>query len=94
MAFPDDYAAGRKGPLDAPITRAAAVTPDDGTDITDGQDPPNYPRCLWVGTAGDLTVDLAEGGTDVVYKNVSGTFPRRVKRVKVASTAADIVAEW
>ena len=49
---------------------------------------------LYVGTTGHLTVTMADGGNDVIFKNVpSGTFlPIAVTKVKVATTATDILA--
>ncbi len=97
--FPDEFAQGRRGDMTAPITAAAAVTPDDTAQLSftpAGTTLLLYPRCLWIGTGGNVQVDLVEGGTDIVYKNVpDGTrLPVRAMRVKTATTAADIVAEW
>jgi len=91
--FPDDFERGRKGAVDWPVTRAVAVTPSDSTQLSNGT-PEVFPRALFVGTGGDLTVDMAETGTDIVFKNVqSGQIvPIRVKRVKLATTATDILA--
>jgi hypothetical protein len=71
-----------------PAVAAVAVATADA-------DLPTYPtRALWVGTAGNLSLVLADGGTAVTIKNVAnGTLlPFSVKQVKAATTAADIVA--
>jgi len=67
-------------------TEAVAVTKSDSTVLNS--------VALYVGTSGDLTVTMAGGGIDVVFKNVqSGTFlPIAVTKVKAATTAADILA--
>jgi hypothetical protein len=67
----------------------SAVTPHDTNNLA-------KPGCLFVGTAGNLTVllaDMADADTPIVLKNIpSGSFvPLVVKRVTTASTAADIV---
>lgn len=68
--------------------RAAAVTPADGTDLTD------IPKALYIGTAGDISVDPVDGpGTAVIFKVPQGVFDAvRVKRVRsTGTTAAAIV---
>ena len=67
-------------------TEAVAVTKSDSTVLNS--------VALYVGTSGNLTVTMAGGGADVVFKNVpSGTFlPIAVTKVKAATTAADILA--
>lgn len=78
-------------PTSAPITqaqRAAAVTPNNSTDLAD------WPAALYVGGTGDVRVDMANGGT-VTFVNVpDGTFlPILVKKVYVTGTdATDIIA--
>lgn len=68
-----------------PAINGVAVTPSDTTILNC--------RALWVGTTGNLTVDFADGNSDVLIKNVPvGVFPFAVKRVKAATTAEDIVA--
>lgn len=51
-------------------------------------------RGLWVGGAGNLTVDFADGTTDVLLTapNVGTIYPISVIRVKAATTATVIVA--
>jgi hypothetical protein len=82
---------GYQAGLEAPADNAAAVTPDDDTDLSD------FARALYVGTAGDVAVNLATTGSAIVFKNVAaGTvLPIRVARVLDTSTTADdIVAIW
>lgn len=51
-------------------------------------------RGLWVGGAGNLTVDFADGTTDVLLTapNVGTIYPISVVKVKAATTATVIVA--
>jgi hypothetical protein len=73
----------RTGPSD---TARAVVTSD--TNTIGGA------RALWVGGAGNLTLDFADGTTNVVITGVpAGTLlPIAPLRVKVATTATNIVA--
>lgn len=67
---------------------AASVTPSDDNDLS------AKPASLYVGTGGDVKVDMALGDT-VTFTNVqSGTFmPIKVKRVySTGTTASDITA--
>ena len=75
--------------LASPGEHAAAVTPNDGADLSYSA------RALYIGTAGALVVDTV-GGETVTFANVPvGWFPVRVKRVRATGTAAsDIVAVW
>ena len=68
---------------------AAAVTPADDADLTNGEC-----RALYVGTGGNLSLDVGNS-TAVVFVGVTaGTvLPIRVKRVRSTSTtASNIVA--
>lgn len=51
---------------------------------------------LWVGGAGNLTVDFADGTTDVLLTApiVGEIYPLSVIRVKAATTATAIVAMY
>ena len=72
----------------APAESAAAVTPSDSTDLT------YLARALYIGSGGNLVIDVADGAT-VTFTNVmSGSIlPVRVKRVRATSTtASNIVA--
>lgn len=57
------------------------------------------PRTLFIGVAGDITVDLfnsPSGATGTLYKAASaGDFPRQVRKVyKVGTAATNIVSEY
>lgn len=76
------------GPLDGPLTRAEAITPHATNLLT------FIPRAIMVGVSGDVKVDLAEGGTDIVLKGVPAGIPLWIRpiRIKVSgTTATDIV---
>ena len=70
-----------------PAHGAVAVTPSDTTQL------PSC-RALYVGTAGDVVVDMVDGQTNITFANVAnGAFlPLQVIRVKAATSASDIVA--
>lgn len=72
-----------------PARHAAAVTPNDSTDLT------VRARVLYIGTAGALKV-TTQGGEDVTFGNVeAGTLPISVTRVwSTGTTASNIVALW
>jgi hypothetical protein len=71
---------------------ARLVTPNDTANL------PSVSQAgttLYIGTIGNIKVDLAEGGTGIVFKNVSGDFPRRVVKVYATGTSAlDIIADY
>lgn len=73
----------------AHVGRAASITPDDNSDIptTIG---------IYVGTSGDLKVDMADGSTVTLVGLAAGVFhPIMVRRVYEAGTDADdIVAAY
>lgn len=79
---------------DSPLgsaSTALAVTPHDSNEVTSNG---TYPRALWVGGAGNLTVTMADGG-DVLFSAVpAGTMlDIQVSHVKATGTAAtNIVA--
>ena len=74
----------------SPFTNGLAVTPADSTNIGSN----DYGYVLYIGTAGDLVVETI-GGQDLTYANVAvGWFPVRVRKVKEATTADDIVAHF
>ena len=67
----------------APGVTAVAVTPNDSTNLA-----VNPTRAIYVGVAGNLNVDMADGGT-VLFSNVPvGMFPIQVVRVRSTSTTA------
>ena len=52
---------------------------------------------VFIGTGGDVKVDLAESGTAIVFKNLAdGSFlPAHITKIYTAdTTASDIVAYW
>ena len=79
-----------------PCQAAAAVTPNDGADLT----PPTtaYPtptRALLIGVAGTISVDMGIFGTAVSMTVPAGLLPLSVKRVRATgTTATGIVALW
>jgi len=76
------------GSLDGPATRAVAITPSDSVDLT--TTPGWLPRGFMVGVAGDVVVDLVEGGTSILLKNVPAGMPMpfRVSRIRATNTTA------
>ncbi len=85
----DDYKNMMSG-LESPARAAAAVTPDDATDLG------RRTRSVYVGGAGDLAVHMAGESVPVVFRNIpAGLLPVRVDRVlATGTTATDIVALW
>jgi hypothetical protein len=78
------------------VGRAAAVTPSNTADIPSVTGGTNNGCVLYVGGAGDLTVDTV-GGDAVTFVAVpAGSFiPVQVKRVYAAgTTATSILALW
>lgn len=71
----------------APAMGAAVVTPNDSTDLT-----VSPTRSLWIGGAGNVNVDMADG-TTVLFSGISaGTLlPVQVKRVRATSTTATLI---
>jgi hypothetical protein len=66
-----------------PADNAAAVTPNDATDLT------NTARALYVGGTGNVKVDTAAGDTVIFYSVPAGAIiPVRVKRVYSTGTTA------
>lgn len=70
-----------------PGEHAFAVTPSDSADLT------HATRGLWVGGAGDISVDTVGGETAVVFVGVlAGTLlPIAVTRVRSTSTTASSI---
>jgi hypothetical protein len=78
--------------LGEPYASAAAVTPDDGNDLPNG-----LTRAVYIGGAGDVTVNMASTGTAITFKAVPvGTvLPIRAARVKATGTTATLIlALW
>lgn len=76
--------------LDAPALHAAAVTPNDTTDLSTAT------RGIYIGGAGDLKVDMLGGETVTFFSVPAGTaLAIRAIRVYVAgTTATNIVGLW
>lgn len=81
MPAQDNHRSGNG--IEFPAKRAEAITPDDANDIV------TVTRALYVGSAGDVRVDMADG-SDVTFSSVpSGTvLPLRVRRVYATGTTA------
>jgi len=71
----------------APAVGAAAVTPNDSTDLTISP-----ARALYIGGAGNISVDTAAGDT-VTFSGVTAgmILPVSVKRVRSTSTTATLI---
>lgn len=70
-----------------PATRCAAVTPSDTTDL--GQ----AVRGIFVGTPGDVAIQMVGDTTATVHKAMDGYYPIRARRIfATGTTALDIVA--
>lgn len=71
---------------------AFAITKSDDTNYLTGNGL-LVPKALYIGTTGDLTVQLVGDSGTVVFKAVpaGAILPIRVQRVLAATTAADIV---
>lgn len=73
-----------------PVKNMAAVTPSDVADLPSG-----HCRGLYVGTAGDVKVDLYKGATGIIIKNLVAGMVHPISVTKVYSTgttALDILA--
>ena len=79
-----DAFSGFTGGLDAPATKAFAVTPDDDTDLA------NVTRGLYVGGAGTVVAILADDNSAVTLAGATAgsVLPLRVKRVLSTGTTA------
>ena len=74
--------------LESPAGHAAAVTPNNDTDL------PTTARALYVGTMGNVKVTTT-GGSVVTFVGIEGILPVRTKRVHLTgTTASNIVALW
>lgn len=71
---------------DSPASVGFAITPNDAAELSE------VTRALYIGGDGTLVVEMASGD-EVTFANVAqGTLlPLRVRRVKVATTATQIV---
>ncbi len=71
-------------PITAPAENAVAVTPHNSTDLVTAT------RALWIGGAGNISVEMVGGQSAVVFVGIqAGTIlPIRVTRVNSTSTTA------
>lgn len=76
--------------LESPAENAAAITPNDTTDLT------NATRSLYIGGAGNVKIDTVLGDTVTLSGVVAGTvIPVRVSRVyATGTTATNLVGLW
>jgi hypothetical protein len=83
MPATDNFASFQDG-LTSPAENAVAVTPHNSTDLAVAS------RALWVGGAGNISVEMVGGQSAVVFTGIpAGTWmPLRVTRVNSTSTTA------
>lgn len=75
--------------VNSPVTGAAAVTPNDSTNLTETT------VSLYIGTAGTLKVSFEDGSTATYAAIAAGRHPLRVNRVwSTGTSATNIVAEY
>jgi hypothetical protein len=85
-----DRYAGMGGDLMSPSGDAAAVVPSDTADF------PNAPRRLWIGGAGNVTINTLAGHS-VTYTGVPAGAYLNIRASRVfatGTTATNIVAEF
>lgn len=88
----DDFAGYQEG-LDSPADSAAAITPDDDTDLA------RVPRGVHVGVGGTLVLEMKDQNNarhNVTFDVLGGvTYPFRPTRVLATGTSAqNLVAVW
>lgn len=84
--IPADPSAKRTFGLSGPATTARTVSPNDATDL------PEVSRALYIGTAGNLSVIMADGMTANFTSIPAGTIlPIRVSRVRNTGTTAGAI---
>jgi hypothetical protein len=72
--------------LDSPASNAIEVTKSDSADLS------SISRAVYIGGDGDLTVEMAGGQVVAFTGLLAGTvLPIRVKKVKAATTATNVV---
>lgn len=82
MAAPDDFGVYQTG-LDAPASKAAAITPNDSADLAFAT------RAIYVGGAGNLAVQMQlDGAVTFVAVPAGSILPIRVARVLATGTTA------
>ena len=86
----DDFSTNEEG-LNSPANDAAAITPNDSTDLS------KTTRGLYIGGDGDVKVNMANTGTAVVFAGAKAgsILPIRATRVySTDTTATNIVGLW
>ena len=86
-----DLFANWQASLFGPGSHAASVTPSDSTDLTTSS------RMLYVGGAGDITLDTVGGETSVLFKAVPVGTVRQIRAQRIrapGTTATNILALW
>jgi hypothetical protein len=85
MAAVDNFSQFTRG-ASGPVNGAVAVTPDNSNDLT------NTTRGIYVGGAGNIKVDMADGTTVTFTAIAIGiVHPLRVKRVYATGTTATTI---
>lgn len=86
----DDVFAGRDIDLDSPADHAAAITPNDSTDLAKST------RSIWVGGAGNVELVTVSGETVTFSGAAAGSIiPIRAQRVRATgTTATNLVGMW
>lgn len=77
--------------VEGPATKAAAITPSDSVSLT------FFTRAIYVGGAGDISVNMSDTGSAVVFKAVpvGSILPIRVSQVLATNTTASLlIALW
>lgn len=71
----------------SPAFDAAAVTPSDTVDL------PDAARALFIGGAGDITIDTLVSGETLTFKGISGgaILPVAARRVRATGTNATFI---
>jgi len=74
--------------LDSPGSSAIAITPSNSTSLA------AVSRAIYIGGAGNLTVEMAGGQTPITFVGVSAgcLLPIRVNKVLTSTTATNLVA--
>jgi len=70
---------------------AASVTPNDSTDLS------NAASALWIGSTGNIKVDLKSNGTGITFNALTAGYLLRARVKKVyatGTTASSIIALW
>jgi hypothetical protein len=81
-----DRFAGYASSLEGPAGHGFAVTPNDGTDLSE------VTRALYVGVGGTVAVTLQSGAELVLQGVAAGTLlPLRAQRVKATGTSASAI---